>query len=175
MNYLTPRQSFLAAFLVSVGGLGAALLLQYHFGMHPCPLCVTQRIALCVTALFALVGMVAPLRAATCLSILARAVSVGGLGLAAWHTAHVLFPPREQSCAPGLGYWLDHLWIADRMPWMFSPSGDCLRDAAGFLGIPLPAYSVALFLLLIVVLRIAVSPGRRMSVIAHKRKSPTGG
>lgn len=169
MNYLsTPtRRSFLVALLLSVSGLAAALVLQYHYGMHPCPLCVTQRIALCALAVFSLAGALAPLRVATTVSVVARVCAAGGLGVAGWHTAHVLFPPREQSCAPGLGYWLDHLWIADRMPWMFSPSGDCLRDAASFLELPLPAYALALFLLIFMTLRTAVTP-RRQVVVPHQ-------
>lgn len=168
MTYLSTRQSFLVALLLSVSGLAAALVLQYHYGMHPCPLCVTQRIALCGLGVFSLAGALAPLRAATAVSIIARLCAAGGLVLAAWHTAHVLFPPREESCAPGLGFWLDHLWIADRMPWMFSPSGDCLRDAVNLIGLPLPAYSVALFLAIFVVLRAAVTP-RRTVVVTHQR------
>ena len=168
MNHLSTRQAFLIALLLSVSGLAAALVLQYHYGMHPCPLCVTQRIALCVVAMLSLAGALAPLRAATAVSVVARTCTAGGMAFAAWHTAHVLFPPREESCAPGLGYWLDHLWIADRMPWMFSPSGDCLRDAASFLALPLPAYSVALFLAIFLTLRAAVVP-RRQLVVTHRQ------
>ncbi|KWU17791.1 disulfide bond formation protein B [Burkholderia cenocepacia] len=171
MSYLTTRQAFLVAFVLSVGGVAAALLLQFRFGMHPCPLCVTQRIALCATALLSLSGMLLPQRVATPLSLLARAAALGGLGLAAYHTHHVLFPPQEQSCAPGLGSWLDRLWIADHMPSLFSPSGDCLKDAAGVFSIPLPAYAVVLFLLLIIVLRAARARDGAISIAPWNRKT----
>ena len=41
---LTPTEYFLAAALASAGMLGAALIFQYVGGLHPCEMCIYQRV-----------------------------------------------------------------------------------------------------------------------------------
>ncbi len=50
------RVSFLAGFLICAGLLGFALFSEYHWNLIPCPLCIFQRVAFLVMAVFFLLG-----------------------------------------------------------------------------------------------------------------------
>lgn len=148
------RRYALCALVLSVGGLALALVLQHGFGMAPCPLCITQRMALVVTALCAAVALAVPQRYRAVFSWSGAAASAAGLSLASWHTYKMLVPSTATTCAEGLGFWLDNLWFSEHLPFIFAPRGDCIQDAANLLGTPLPAYSVVLFLAIAIFFRL---------------------
>jgi disulfide bond formation protein DsbB len=147
----------LASFSISTVALCSALILQYCFGELPCPLCVAQRMAFVLIALVSLVelGLSGTGRKIVAAGNLLMAVI--GMSVATYHVAKIYFPGKEETCGPGLGTWIDHLWVTDQLPWLFAPQGDCLRDASTLLGLPLPAYSLALFFVLTVVAKKCIS------------------
>lgn len=135
---------------MSISGLAGALILQHFFKMEPCPYCVVQRMILCVIALTSILGLISSHTRS--LSAIGAVTSAFGFMAAVGHTIKVTFPSNDESCAPGLGTWLDNLWTAELLPQLFAPVGDCLRDASTLFYLPLPLYAAGLFLGLTVML-----------------------
>jgi disulfide bond formation protein DsbB len=79
-----PRaaQVLLAA---SLGALGFVLVMQYGFGLHPCVLCLWQRVPYGVTALLALAVLVNRRHAVILLGLCA-ACYLAGMGVAFFHS-----------------------------------------------------------------------------------------
>ncbi|MNR71620.1 disulfide bond formation protein B [compost metagenome] len=143
--FSNQRAALACALVASSAGLAIALVLQYGFDMLPCPLCVLQRMALCAVALVSIIGLVLPgSRRAAAAGALGG--SLVGAGVAVWHLITVYVPSEEATCGPGLGTWVDHLWVTDLAPWLFAPMGDCIKDAASIFGFPLPAAALCFFL-----------------------------
>ena len=145
---MTYRKALSAVALLGVLGTIGSFVLQYMFGMNPCPLCILQRVAIIATGLAALLALLLP-----------TAKKGGRLLAALW----VSLP-----AAWGLGVavyqlWLQSLPLSDRpscgAPWTFRLRdwplfdwwepvvrgfGDCgVSDAV--LGISLPVWSVLMF------------------------------
>lgn len=70
--------------LASVGALGTALVSQYGFDLHPCPLCIYQRIPYVVAGLIAAAAVVRPGLANAALALIAAAFAVN-TGIALYH------------------------------------------------------------------------------------------
>ena len=139
-------------FLASVIGMAFALYLEHGQGLHPCPLCVFQRIGLIGLGLISLIaflhnpasnGMKRVYAFLGALSILWSA------GVAARHVWLQSLPPDEvPSCGPGLDYWLETLPLKSVFQQVLTGSGECARVAWTFLGQSLPVWSLACFCVL---------------------------
>ena len=55
---ISSRKIYLFILACCVGLLAYALYAQYVDGLHPCPLCITQRAFFTLTGLFALLGLI---------------------------------------------------------------------------------------------------------------------
>lgn len=153
------RTSFFVGFLICAALLAFALYAEYALGMTPCPLCVFQRIAFLVMALFFLVGaMHAPQgRGRWVYTGVVLAGALGGLITAARHLWLQSLPADQvPSCGPGLGYMLDAFPFSKMLKLVFTGSGECAK-VEPILGLPMPLWSllwfVALALLAVVATR----------------------
>ena len=139
-------------FLASVIGMAFALYLEHGQGLHPCPLCVFQRIGLIGLGLISLIaflhnpasnGMKRVYAFFGALSILWSA------GVAARHVwLQSLTPDEVPSCGPGLDYWLETLPLKSVFQQVLTGSGECARVDWTFLGQSLPVWSLAFFCVL---------------------------
>lgn len=57
---MTYRKALSAVALLGVLGTIGSFVLQYMFGMNPCPLCILQRVAIIATGLAALLALLLP-------------------------------------------------------------------------------------------------------------------
>ena len=144
------RLSFLAGFFVCAGLLGFALYAEYGLGMYPCPLCIFQRIAFLVMALFFLLGgLHAPGRRG-------RWVYGGGallgavFGIAvATRQLWIQSLPADQvpSCGLPLDYMFSAFPFSKVLRLVFTGSGECAK-VEPILGVPMPAWALLWFVLL---------------------------
>ncbi|MEO8858426.1 MAG: disulfide bond formation protein B [Burkholderiaceae bacterium] len=157
------RVTFFIGFLVCAALLAFALYAEYGLGMTPCPLCVFQRIAFLLMALFFLLGAMHAPRGNgrwvyTCLVL---AAAVGGIVTAGRHLWLQSLPADQvPSCGPGLGYMLDAFPFAKILKLVFTGSGECAK-VEPILGLPMPAWSLLWFVALAV---LAVLVTRRRTV-----------
>ena len=152
MKTLTFRAGFLLGFLVCAGVLGYALYAQFHLGLEPCPLCIFQRLAFGALGLVFLIGgLHAPKgqwgrRLYVALGMIAAAVGLGVAGRHVWLT-HL---PADQvpACGPPLSFMMESSPLADVIKQVLTGSGQCAKIDWTFLGLSMPAWSLASFIAL---------------------------
>lgn len=153
MNKLLElRPLFAEIFLLSVVAMAfAVLFLQQNLGLAPCPLCITQRLFVVLTGLFALAAAIhnpqgwgSRLYAALCLI----AATLG----AAVATRHVWLQSLPEdlvpACGPGLAYMLDTFPLSETFSLIMMGDGNCADVVWTFVGLSIPQQTLALFLCL---------------------------
>jgi disulfide bond formation protein DsbB len=159
-----PRVLVALVALAAVSLIAAALVLQKTDNLEPCPLCILQRYAFTLVALFAAVAAVLPGRAAAASAALGAISALTGAGIAAWHVRLQLFPPEEASCGPSLQYLLTNLPLGRALPRIFQGYGDCTQVDWTFLRLSMPAWALLWLLALGALLLLAarrITPGTR--------------
>lgn len=142
-------------FLGSVIGIAFALYLEHMQGLNPCPLCVFQRVGLIAMGVVALIACLHnPVKGAVrrFYALLASLGLMWSAGVAARHVWLQNLPPEKvPSCGPGLDYLLEALPMKTVLQQVLSGSGECAEIDWTFLGLSLPVWSLAFFLVLLVI------------------------
>jgi disulfide bond formation protein DsbB len=133
-------------FLLSMGAY-----FQFVGGLDPCPLCISQRIAILVTGLvFLAAGIHNPGQSGVTVYAILGAVSA--LCGAAISTRHVwiqnLPPDQVPECGPGLEYVLQNFPLFETVKLMLSGTGDCAKVDWTMFGFSMPAWTLVAFLML---------------------------
>jgi disulfide bond formation protein DsbB len=143
-----PRLLSALVALVAASLIAAAVVLQRVDQLEPCPLCILQRYAFTLVALFAALAAALPGRVSTASALLAVISALAGAGVAAWHVRLQLFPPQESSCGPSLQYLLSNLPLGRALPRIFQGYGDCTQVDWTFLRLSMPAWALVWLLAL---------------------------
>lgn len=153
------RTRYLAAFVVCACLMAFALYAQYVMHLDPCPLCIFQRIAVCIMGLFFLIGGWHAPRKPRGRAIYAALITLGGLWGMATAGRHLWLQslPADQipACGPGLGYLFDAFPFTKMLKLAFTGSGECAKIEP-ILGLPMPAWTLLWFIALIVWALLAV-------------------
>jgi disulfide bond formation protein DsbB len=159
---LHPRLIYFAIFLACVGLMGFGLYLQHVEKLEPCPLCIFQRYAFVVTGLIALIAAIQGPRKIgawvySTLLVLSCAIGAAIAGRQSWLQHN---PPNILECGPDLAYMLDSLPLGQVLPKVFKGEGDCAKVTWTFLGLSIPEWALAWFVLFIIaaVLAKALAP-----------------
>jgi len=150
MNFeLSPRQVFAGFALIPLGLLGEALVLQHLLGQAPCPLCVLQREAFFLFGLIALAATVhGPQRRGAAIYAGGLALSsLAGMGVAIWHV-WTLHHPKFGCGIDVMEQFVNNLPTAKLLPFIFYASGDCAARHDPILGLMVPEWALAWFVLL---------------------------
>lgn len=149
--HLTPRQGYLAGFLICAGLILYALYLQYYEYQNPCPLCVLQRVVyIALMVVFLLGALHGPRRTgAIVYSTLLVLVSLIGAGIAGRHVWLQHLPKdKVPECGPGLGYILDRFPVVNALEKIFRGSGECAEAGWRLMGLSIAEWSLVWFILL---------------------------
>lgn len=122
--------------------LGLALYLQLVEDMLPCPLCVLQRYAFILVALFCLLALRANVRLWSTLAALAAAL--GGAGVALYHVWVLAHPALSCGTDP-LETALNRIPPAQWLPVLFRADGLCETPYDPILGLSIPAWALVWF------------------------------
>ncbi|WP_449429073.1 disulfide bond formation protein B [Rhodanobacter umsongensis] len=144
------RVSFSVGFLICAGLLGFALFAEYHWGMFPCPLCIFQRVAFIVMALFFLLGALHAPRGGFRWVYGGGALlgSLFGVAVAGRHLWIQSLPADQvPSCGPPLDYLFSAFPFAKVLQLVFTGSGECAK-VEPILGLPMPAWTLLWFIAL---------------------------
>lgn len=164
-QFLDPSEAW-ATMIVGVCGLllCGALVMEYAFGLAPCPLCLMQRIWFGIAGLIAVGSLLHSARWGIypLLSMLAALVGAGF----ALRQLYLQNLPADQvpACGPDMAYAIENFPFADVLAMMTRGTGDCAQVSWQFIGISLPGWALLGFVVLIVLsalqLRAAsVAPG----------------
>ncbi len=152
------RVSFLVGFVVCAGLLGFALYAEKYWQMFPCPLCIFQRVAFIVMAVFFLLGgLHAPRgRGRWAYAIGVWLGAIFGMAVAGRHLWIQSLPTDQiPSCGPPLDYMFSAFPFQKVLELVFTGSGECAK-VEPILGLPMPAWTLLWFALLAVLTMMAV-------------------
>jgi disulfide bond formation protein DsbB len=144
-------RAFTLIFVICLGLLGFALYLQHVKDLDPCPWCVVQRLGFMLVGLIALVGALhRPGLAGTIVySILGLAASLAGAMAGAYHVWLQSDPERAARCVGSpVERILDELEVGRIIPPLLQYDGPCTLKPWSLLGLSIPEWSLAWFVLL---------------------------
>ena len=146
-----PRIWFFLGFLACMGLLAMGAYFQFVDGLEPCPLCISQRIAILMTGLCFLAAAIHNPKS-TGIKAYAIASALIALSGGAISTRHVwlqhLPPDKVPECGPGLDYMFQNFPLSDTLRLMLSGTGDCAEVTWSMLGLSMPAWTLVAFLML---------------------------
>lgn len=148
---LTPRLCNLTGFLACLGLLLTAAYFQFVEELEPCPLCISQRIAiLAVGIVFLAAAIHNPGRTGTRVYAVATAcVALIGAGISARHVWLQNLPPAEvPECSPGLEYIFNNFPLSETVKLLLNGTGECAEVLWTFLGLSIPAWTLVAFVFL---------------------------
>jgi disulfide bond formation protein DsbB len=157
-----------AIFVFALAAVGAALVSQHVFGMDPCPWCVLQRLIFVGIAVAALIGLAWRRPAGRRIGAgLALLLAVGGIAAALWQH---FYAASSSSCNLTLA---DKLMNATRLPTLlpdvFEPRASCADAAVSLFGVSYDFWSLAAFVLVVVLALVALAAARGRSAPARLR------
>ncbi|MBA1191837.1 disulfide bond formation protein B [Pseudomonas entomophila] len=166
MNDYTSRLNRERRFLVLLGLIclaliGGALYMQVVLGEAPCPLCILQRYALLLIALFAFIGAAMPTaRGVTLFEGLVVLSAIGGV-IAAGRHAYILANPDVSCGIDVLQPIVDELPLAKVWPLVFQVDGFCTTPYPPVLGLSLAQWALLAFVLTAVLVPVGLFRNRR--------------
>lgn len=137
--------------------LAFGMYLQHVVGLEPCPMCVVQRYALILVAVFTGLGAMSNRRGwQVTASVLGLIMSAGGAYTAARQSWLQWHPPEVVSCGRDIYGMIEAFPLQRALPMIFRGSGDCSKVDWTFLGLSIANWSFIAFtvfaLLLLVLL-----------------------
>jgi len=158
-----PRKVLALVCAVCVAMLAFGLYLQHVVGLEPCPMCIVQRYALILVAVFALVGALLQ-GAGGRKTFAALGLLAAGFGafVAARQSFLQWYPPEFASCGRDFYGMIETFPLQRAIPMIFKGSGDCTAIDWTFLGGSIANWSFVCFVLLaLVLLAVTVVPTKR--------------
>lgn len=119
-----------------------ALKLQEIDELHPCPLCITQRIFVITVGLLALLACIHnPAKTGIRVyAVLQGLAAIGGAVVASRHLWIQSLPADQvPACGPGLQYIFDNFPFVEALSLLFAGDGSC-AEVQLFMGLPIPAW-----------------------------------
>ena len=149
---LGVRSTYLLMFFGCLGLILIALYFQHGMGMHPCPLCITQRIFVIAVGLIALAAALhnPGRRGRWIYSLSGILMAAIGLGVALRHV-WIQSLPEDQvpACGPGLTYMFENFPLGEAFELLFQGDGNCADITWSLLGLSMPAWVAVCFVGLI--------------------------
>ena len=144
-KYMTTRNVNFAGFAAVVGLMAFGLYLQFFQELHPCNLCIFQRIGFIALGLtFLVAGIHDPGRlGGRVYSGLVALFALFGVVVAGRHVWLQHLPPDQvPACGPSLDYLLEVFPLAEAIQMLFEGSGDCANVSWTLLGLSIPAWAL---------------------------------
>lgn len=142
---------FFLGFLGCMSLLAMGAYFQFVQGLNPCPLCISQRLAILATGIvFLTAGLHNPKQTGTTRYAIAGVITaLIGASISTRHVWLQHLPPEEvPECGPGLEYMLQNFPLFDTLKLMLSGTGDCAKVDWTLLGFSMPAWTLLAFLML---------------------------
>ena len=139
--------------------LAFGMYLQHVVGLEPCPMCIVQRYALVLVALFAGLAAMSRRRGLQVAgSLLGLIMALGGAYTAARQSWLQWHPPEVVSCGRDIYGMIEMFPLQRAVPMIFRGAGDCTKVDWTFLGLSIAnwsfiAFSVFAVLLLVLMFR----------------------
>ena len=157
-----PRRAFGLICLACVLMLAFGLYLQHVVGLEPCPMCIVQRYALVLVALFTgLAGVFRNVGLRVVGGVLALLAALGGAYTAASQSWLQWYPPEVVSCGRDLYGMIETFLLKRALPMIFRGGGDCSKVDWSLFGLTLANWSFIAFVVLSLLLITLLVRSRR--------------
>jgi len=150
----SSRLTNLLLFIICAGLLAYAYYSELVLGLHPCPLCMTQRFFVLLIGVFGLIAFIHnPKHLGRRVYAVLGIVSAGfGIAVAARHVWIQNLPADQvPACGPSIEYLLDAFPLSEAITLLFRGDGNCADVVWNFLGLSMPAWVLIAFIGLIIV------------------------
>lgn len=148
---LSSRDCFFLGFWGCVGLLAAGYYFQFVMKLEPCPLCISQRIAIFLAGLCFLTGALhnPGLTGTRRYAVIGTAIALCGGSISARHIWIQHLPPdKVPECGPGLDYVLKNFPLSETIKLMLSGTGDCAKVNWTFMNLSMPTWTLIAFLMM---------------------------
>jgi protein dithiol:quinone oxidoreductase len=146
IHRLSFRQVMLLIAVACVAMLALGYYLQHVVGLEPCPMCVVQRYALILIAIWAIIT---PARGRKSLnytgSVLLIITALAGAFVAARQSWLQWYPPEIVSCGRDIYGMIETFPLQNVLPMILKGSGDCTKIDWTFLGGSIANWSFVCF------------------------------
>lgn len=124
MRLPTYKRIWLSIGIFALALVVASLVLTAQLHLHPCHLCIVQRLLFILLGAFGLLAAIGLPRVFGGLSMLASATGIGVASYQVWLQAQ---PADPFSCTSGTPGWAEHLvdWLGRQAPDLFLATGLC--------------------------------------------------
>lgn len=148
---LTPRIWFFSGFLSCLAMLVIGAYFQIVEELEPCPLCISQRIAILLTGLILLIACLhnPQSKGVKIYALISGLFASIGASISIRHV-WLQDLPEEQvpECGPGFDYMLENFPLTDTLHMMLNGTGECAEVLWTFQGISIPGWTLVAFVLL---------------------------
>ena len=151
LKVIKPRFWFFLGSLGCVFLLSMGAYFQFNQGLEPCPLCISQRIAIFLTGLVFMIAVAHnPVqKGINRYAILGTLTALGGASISTRHIWIQNLPPDQvPECKPALEYMLQNFPLIETVKLMLSGTGDCAKVDWTMLGFSMPVWTLLAFLML---------------------------
>lgn len=155
---LTSRSLFLAIAVACALLMGYALYAEHVQGYLPCMLCMVQRVFVCLAGAIALIAAIHAPRATgrRIYGVLTALAAAGGAYVAGRHVYLQQLPPEQlDGCAPSFEYALENYEAIQFLRTIFIRDQDCGVIDWTFLGLSMPMWTLACFIIIAIVALVA--------------------
>jgi protein dithiol:quinone oxidoreductase len=148
MELLKPRYIWLGVAAISAGLVVASLILGAWLKLHPCPLCIFQRLLFMLISVLALAAFLGSRRlAGPVAGILTLLTAVSGAAVAGYQIWLQAQPAAMFTCGGANPNLIERLvdWLGQQLPSLFLATGICGDKELLILGYSLAVWSLAAF------------------------------
>ncbi len=148
LKSLTPRLIWAALAAGSFGLVIGSFVLTAWLDLHPCHLCIFQRLLFMLLTLFGLLAAwLSPRPAGWWIGLASLPLAAAGLATAAYQSWLQWQPPGSISCMAGDPGLIEQLveWLGLRLPELFMATGFCEEAELTILGLSLANWALLAF------------------------------
>lgn len=142
-----PQQLWLLLGLAAAGLVAGSLVLTTWLDLHPCHLCIFQRLLFIkIAVLCGLAGLLSG-GWSRLAGFLTLPLSALGIGVATYQSWLQIQPPGSISCVGGEPGLIERLveWLGQRLPELFLATGFCEEEELVILGLSLANWALVAF------------------------------
>lgn len=145
---LKGRQINLIIFLICNGLIATALYMQHIMGLTPCYLCITQRVFIIITGMFALLALIHNQGHRIYGILIALSALMGSFfsGKQLWLQS--LPADQVPACGPPAEYLFDTFSFSEAAGMLLQGDGNCAKVQWTFLNLSIPAWTMMCFIFL---------------------------
>jgi disulfide bond formation protein DsbB len=146
---LSPRLINFNLALMAVIAIGFAMYLEHQLDLHPCPLCMTQRVFIVLVGIVALLAAIQNpgLTGRRIYAVICILAALTGGAIAARHVWLQHLPEDlVPACGPSLEYMLETLPFSETLNIVLMGDGNCADVVWTFMGLSIPELTLLLFI-----------------------------